>query len=103
MLRATIRSMFAHKLRLFLTTAAIALGVAFLAGPLILTATLQLAFTQLFVKVSSGTDAVVREKSAFELSAGVGTSRSPLPVTALAEVRTVVGVAAAEGSVSGYA
>src|SRR3954464_1255182 len=103
MFRATVRGMFAHKLRLFLTTASIALGVAFLAGTLILTATLQVAFTQLFAKVSSGTDAVVREKSAFDLSAGVGTSRSPVPAAMLDRVRKVPGVAAAEGSISGYA
>jgi putative ABC transport system permease protein len=57
---ATLRGMLAHKLRVALTTASIALGVAFLAGTLMLTDTMQLAFTQLFGQVSSGTDAVVR-------------------------------------------
>ena len=44
MLTATFRSMVAHKLRLVLTTASIALGVAFLAGTLILTDTMGVAF-----------------------------------------------------------
>jgi putative ABC transport system permease protein len=57
---ATLRGMLAHKLRVALTTASIALGVAFLAGTLMLTDTMKLAFTQLFGQVSSGTDAVVR-------------------------------------------
>ncbi len=62
MFTATVRGMLAHKLRLVLTTASIALGVAFLAGTLILTDTMKLAFDQLFGKVSSGTDAVVRHR-----------------------------------------
>ena len=44
MFTATLRGMVAHKLRLVLTTASIALGVAFLAGTLILTDTMALAF-----------------------------------------------------------
>ena len=40
----TLRGMVAHKLRLALTTASIALGVAFLAGTLVLTDTMRVAF-----------------------------------------------------------
>ena len=58
MLTTTLRGMVAHKLRLVLTTASIALGVAFLAGTLVLTDTMGTAFQQLFGKVSAGTDAV---------------------------------------------
>ena len=103
MFTATLRGMVAHKLRLALTTASIALGVAFLAGTLILTATMNLAFTQLFGKVSSGTDAVVRTEAAFNQSAGVGLSRAPVNGALLDQVRATDGVAAAEGYVSGYA
>ena len=60
---ATLRGMIAHKLRLVLTTASISLGVAFLAGTLVLTDTMGLAFEQLFGKVSAGTDAVVRTQA----------------------------------------
>ena len=42
-----LRGMIAHKLRLVLTTASISLGVAFLAGTLVLTDTMGLAFEQL--------------------------------------------------------
>ena len=56
MLAATLRGMIAHKLRLVLTTASIALGVAFLAGTLVLTDTMGLAFEQLFGKVSGTAD-----------------------------------------------
>ena len=95
--------MVAHKLRLLLTTASITLGVAFLAGTLMLTDTMNTAFSQLFGQVSSGTDAVVRQESAYASAAGVGTSRAPLPAEVLDAVRSVDGVAVAEGAVSGYA
>jgi putative ABC transport system permease protein len=100
---ATLRGMLAHKLRLALTTASIALGVAFLAGTLVLTDTMNLAFTQLFGKVTSGTDAVVRTKASYTQSVGVSTSRSPISSSVLDRVLEVDGVRAAEGSLRGYA
>jgi len=103
MFTATLRGMIAHKLRLVLTTASIALGVAFLAGTLVLTDTMGLAFEQLFGKVSSGTDAVVRTEAPYSASEGVGTSRGPIAASVLTDVSKVDGVRAAEGSVSGYA
>jgi putative ABC transport system permease protein len=103
MFTATVRGMLAHKLRLVLTTASIALGVAFLAGTLILTDTMQLAFDQLFGKVSAGTDAVVRTHASYDQSAGVSLERAPIAAGILDRVRKVDGVRAAEGSVTGYA
>src|SRR4029450_8137903 len=103
MFTATLRGMLAHKVRLFLTTASIALGVAFLAGTLVLTDTMYKAFDQLFGQVSSGTDAVVRTKAAYTQSTGVSTSRAPISASILPQVRSVDGVQAAEGKVSGYA
>ncbi len=103
MFTATLKGMVAHKLRLVLTTASIALGVAFLAGTLVLTDTMGLAFEQLFGKVSAGTDAVVRTQAAYTESEGISTSRAPVPASVLDEVAKVDGVRAAEGSVSGYA
>ena len=103
MLSTTIRQMLAHKLRLVLTTASIALGVAFLAGTLVLTDTMGLAFEQLFGKVSAGTDAVVRAEAPYNATDGVGTSRGPIPAKALDSVKNVDGVRAAEGTVTGYA
>jgi putative ABC transport system permease protein len=103
MLTATFRSMVAHKLRLVLTTASIALGVALLAGTLILTNTMGIAFDMLFGKIGSGTDAVVRTEAPYTQTEGVGTNRGPIPDTVLAKVRGVDGVRAAAGSVQGYA
>jgi len=103
MLTATFRGMVAHKLRLVLTTASIALGVAFLAGTLVLTDTMGLAFEQLFGKVSSGTDAVVRTEAPYTAAEGVTTSRAPIPAAVLPDILKVDGVRTAEGTVSGYA
>src|SRR3954469_7151733 len=103
MLTATLRGMLAHKLRLLLTTASIALGVALLAGTLILTNTMGNAFDMLFGKISSGTDAVVRTEAPYTATEGVGTDRGPISASVLDQIRKVDGVRAAEGSVSGYA
>ena len=103
MLTATVRSMLAHKLRLALTTASIALGVALLAGTLILTNTMGIAFDMLFGKISAGTDAVVRTEAPYTATEGVGTDRGPISASVLDRVRRADGVRTAEGSVSGYA
>ena len=103
MFLATLRGMLAHKLRVVLTTVSIALGVAFLAGTLILTDTMNTAFDRFFGQVSSGTDAVVRHEAAYTSASGAGVSRAAIPADVLAEVRKVPGVAVAEGVVSGYA
>ena len=100
---ATIRSMLTHKLRLVLTTASIALGIAFLAGTFILGDTTKKAFDEVFTKVSSGTDAVVRQEAAFTQSEGAGTTRAPIDAAVLDQVKTADGVADAEGMSSGYA
>ncbi|GAA1621612.1 ABC transporter permease [Kribbella alba] len=103
MFTATLRGMLAHKVRLALTVASIALGVAFLAGTLVLTDTMHLAFDQLFGKLSAGTDAVVRTEAAYSQSQGISTSRAPIPASVLNQVRKADGVRTAEGAVSGYA
>jgi putative ABC transport system permease protein len=100
MFAATVRGMITHKLRLALTTLSIALGVAFVAGTLILTDTMTLAFDQLFGKVSKGTDAVVRQEAAYK---SANASRGPISDKVLDQVRRVDGVRAAEGAISGYA
>jgi putative ABC transport system permease protein len=102
MLKATLRGMFAHRLRLALTTAAITLGVAFLAGTLILTDTMFKAFDQLYNKVSAGTDVAVREQAAYHTDAA-NASHAPLPAGVLPVVQRAPGVRAAEGTVAGYA
>jgi len=101
MLLATVKGMLGNKLRLILTATSIALGVAFLAGTLMLTDSMQRAFDELFADASSGTDVTVRAETAVETQGA--TERPPLPSDLLAEVRQLPDVSAAEGSVEGYA
>ena len=103
MFTATIRGMLAHKLRVALTTASILLGVAFLAGSLILTDTMNTAFDRFFGDLSSGTDAVVRHEAAYSAASGATVSRAPIPAHLLTDIRGIPGVADAEGVDSGYA
>ena len=60
MLKATLKGMLAHKLRLFLTATSITLGVAFVAGTLMLNDSMQRAFDDVFGSINSGTDVAVR-------------------------------------------
>ena len=73
MVRTTLRNLLAHKLRLALSALAIVLGVAFVAGTMIFTDTLNKTFTDI---IDSGTaDVDVAPKSAFD-SGLVGTGVS---------------------------
>src|SRR4028118_2312617 len=101
MLHTTIKGMLSHKTRSLLTAISIALGVAFLAGTLMLTDSMNRAFDNLFATVNSGTDAVVRAE-ATEDDNGTQTGRDVLPAKLLDDVRGVEGVAVAEGQVEGY-
>jgi putative ABC transport system permease protein len=101
MLRATLRSLLARKLRLLLSGVAVVLGVAFVSGTFVLTDTMSRVFDNLFASVSQGTAVNVRGVSALG-SAGDGQSE-PVPQAVLDKVRTVDGVAEAVGQVRGYA
>ncbi len=101
MLRATLKSLLAHRVRLLLSACATALGVAFVAGTLIFTATVQHGLTRLFDTASAGTDVVVRHGAAAANPAGGGDSRRPpVPATLLDRVRSVPSVAVADGAVT---
>ena len=101
MLRATLRSLLARKLRLLLSATAVVLGVAFVSGALVLTDTLGRVFDDLFVSTSQKTDVEVRGKALFEGDGG--TTREPVSASLLPQLRQVPGVAAATGDVIGYA
>jgi putative ABC transport system permease protein len=101
MLKATIRSLLAHKLRLVLTTLAVVLGVGFIAGTYVLTDTMNEAFDNLFENTARGIDVYVRDGSDFE--AQFGGSRQPIDDGVLETIRGVDGVDVAAGSVEGYA
>ncbi|NUS10130.1 MAG: FtsX-like permease family protein, partial [Streptomyces sp.] len=100
-LRLGLAGLRAHKRRFAGTFAAVFLGVAFLAGTMVMGDTLRASFGTLFASANSGTDTVVR--GADEIKApgpGQGT-REPVP-TALADaIRRVPGVAAVAPDIEG--
>ncbi len=97
----TIKQIVAHKMRLLATAFAVILGVAFLAGTLILTDTIKGTFNTLLAKADKGTDAYIRAASPLEL--GYGQSGASLDASLLTAVRGVDGVDQASIEVSGYA
>src|SRR5659263_580186 len=105
MLHTAIKNLIAHRLRLMATALAVILGVALMAGTLVLTATMQRTFDNLFADVYRGTDAVVRAQATFEGLQNVDTAaqRGRVDASLMTSVQAVSGVAAADGSISGYA
>ena len=63
MLRLSIRNLLVSKLRLFLTIAAVTVGVAFVSGTFVLSDTMAKAFDELYAGLTSGTDVVVKKPS----------------------------------------
>lgn len=105
MWRATIKGLLAHKLRLGLTSLAIVLGVAFVAGTFILTDTMGRAFDDLFSTVNKGVAVEVTGVPRFEATQFGETAGAAdrVPASLLDTIRQVDGVRVAEGGLSGYA
>jgi putative ABC transport system permease protein len=104
MFRVIAHGLLARKFRLFATALAVTLGVAFMAGTMVLTDTIGNTFNNLSTGVYKGTDAEVRARVAFSGPAMGGGDQRPLISAALVQtLRRVPGVAADEGSAYGYA
>jgi putative ABC transport system permease protein len=103
MFRVTVKGLLAHKFRLAATALAVMLGVAFMAGTLVLTDTIGKTFDDLFADVYEGTDAVAREEAAFSNPEGAGDVRGRVDASLVDTVAGVDGVATAEGIIQGYA
>jgi len=102
MLTATLRSIVGHKARLAMTGLAVVLGVALMAGTLVLTDTVGRTFDNLFADVYAGIDAEVRSTDIVESPFGPD-RRGPIDASLLATVAATPGVATAEGTVAGFA
>lgn len=103
MLRTTVKSLAARKLRLLLTATAIVLGTTFVTGTLVLTDTSTRLFNDQFAQATAGVDVVVREAATFDAAMGVEVERNPVPAEVLEAIRATAGVAGAEGVVRGSA
>jgi putative ABC transport system permease protein len=101
-LKVTVKGLLAHKFRLAATALAVMLGVAFMAGTLVLTDTISRTFNELFGDVFQDTDAVVRQEAAFSGTQGGSDQRGRVDAALVQTVAAVDGVAVAEGSIQGY-
>src|SRR5688572_29618278 len=99
MFKLTIKELIGKKLRLITTALAVMLGVAFMAGTLVLTDTIGKTFDGLFTEAYKGTDAYVRSEPVLSGS----NDTPPLDESVLDTVAAVDGVKRAAGVVSGYA
>lgn len=99
---ATWKSLLAHKLRLALTAIAVVLGVAFLAGTLVLTDTMRESIEEVYSQTSEGIDVAVRGVTELASQTGQDT-RPPVPAALVDRVAAVDGVAAVEPVISGVA
>lgn len=102
MLRVAVKSVLARRFRLVSTGLAVILGVAFMAGGLVLTDTISETFDDLFADVTAGTDAVVRSAEVFESDFGERV-RARVPRDLVDTVAAVDGVAVAEPTILGQA
>ncbi|MGI9598360.1 MAG: ABC transporter permease [Acidimicrobiales bacterium] len=91
----------ARKFRLISTALSITIGVAFLAGSLVLIDTIGKTFDDLLADVNQGVDAEVRSSDVIESQ--FGDIRGRVDATILDDVLAVDGVEAAAGNVFGYA
>lgn len=101
MLRIAASTVWSHKRRFAGSLLAVILGVAFLAGTLLLGDTLKANFNKLFAQATGSTDVVLRGSA--KLAPGGGRSdRSGVPASLVEQVRGAPGVADAEPYVEGF-
>ncbi|MFF5015440.1 ABC transporter permease [Streptomyces sp. NPDC001165] len=100
-LRLSLTSLRAHRRRFAGTFLAVFLGVAFLAGTLVMGDTLRSAFGSMFGEATSGTDAVVRGADAITTPGEARGVRSPVDISLVRTVEAVPGVATAAPNIQG--
>jgi putative ABC transport system permease protein len=98
MIRAALKSLLGRKVRLLMSTFAIVLGVAFVAGSLIFSDTLSRSFTALFA--STVGDVVVRPEGG--TTADGAPSTVTLPASLVEQLRDVPGTARVDGNVNAF-
>ena len=99
MIRVGIKNLLAHKRRLSSTLTAVVLGVGFLAGVLVLSATINQSFNDLFGDANRGTDVYVRAHTSLQTT-GFNT-RPQIDPAVLDQVARIDGVEHAELAIDG--
>ncbi|WP_031483975.1 ABC transporter permease [Streptomyces bicolor] len=97
----SVSSLRAHKRRLAGTFLAVFLGVAFLAGTLVMGDTLRAGFDTMFGNATRGTDAVVRSAEAITTPGESEGVREPVATDLVSTIDKVPGVAAAAPNIQG--
>ncbi|MFC0506012.1 ABC transporter permease [Micromonospora costi] len=101
MIRATLKSLLARKLRLILSGLAVVLGVMFVSGAFVLTDTLGRTFDSIFADAYEGIDVNVAAKPKIAMSEMEGEQTAPpFAATTVDTVKAVPGVAEATGVVA---
>ncbi|WP_158581632.1 FtsX-like permease family protein [Actinomadura spongiicola] len=103
MFKLVLRGLAAHRARLLMSAVAVVAGVAFVAGTLIFSATLDRSFDRALDDLGRGTDVIVRADRAFEPGLGERVADRPVSESVLAAVRRAAGVEKARGVVTGFA
>jgi putative ABC transport system permease protein len=98
MFKVAFKNLVAHKFRSLALMLTVLLGVSFVAGTYVLTDTITRVFNDIFSEAYSAVDVNVRRAS--DLST-IEVARPPVPETLLDTVRTVPGVADAQGDIFG--
>lgn len=97
MTKVALRGLLTRKLRSVLTGFAVVIGVAFVVGTLVFTDTIDESFKNLFERTAQGVDVSVEGRQAVKSDFSVPPT---MPASALEQVKSVPGVAVAEGGVS---
>jgi len=97
--RIALKNLLSHKRRLIGTASAVVLGVAFLAGTLVLTDTMRAAFDDIFTSANAGTDVVVQ--SSETIGSGGRTQVGLIPESLTSTLAGVPEVQTAEPTIQG--
>ena len=81
MFRLTLQTIRDRKARFLLTALAVVLGVAFMAGTLVLTDTINKAYDGIATTTFASTDAVVQSSRTVDAGNGQGTERGTVPAS----------------------
>ncbi|MGH2684294.1 MAG: ABC transporter permease, partial [Actinomycetota bacterium] len=101
MLKLTLKGLRAHKLRYLLTGLAVVLGVAFMAGTMVLTDTMEKTFDGVISTANDGTAVIVRQGAAID--GDFSGARERIDGTVVDQIAAIEGVDTARGSIQGFA
>jgi len=102
MYKLTRKGLWAHKVRFALTGLAVVLGVAFMAGTMILTDTMGKTFDGLFATSNEGIDVVVHRTTGVDSAGGIDVQER-VDASLVDAINEVDGVDIAAGSIEGFA